>query len=299
MKRSSVTRCILDPRCGPGRAVSRLRSRCCGAASRARPAPRRRASCRSPRTAPARSRSSGSRTGSSRSMRRAVRTRPPAPDGHARDALSHEPDLILVPPAPPDREAAVEALRQAESPCSRSRRTSSTRRSRCTGRSPRRSATRSAGAPRRAGSAIRSRGSPRRSVGKRRPLVAALVSLDPLVLAGGHSFVSDLVEVAGAETTHARERGRCALPARVDEIRAARARARARRDARAARRRRAGRRARLVRAGAGRVPRGRCRSALARRRARGRDRARAARRRAARGSARLNSSAAAPARGAR
>ncbi len=57
-------------------------------------------------------------------------------------------------------------------------------------------------------------------LGKRRPLVAALVSLVPLELAGGHSFMSDLIEVAGAESlTHANEVPR--LPARVDEIRAA------------------------------------------------------------------------------
>jgi ABC-type Fe3+-hydroxamate transport system substrate-binding protein len=55
-------------------------------------------------------------------------------------------------------------------------------------------------------------------VGKRRPLVAALVSLDPLELAGGHSFVTNLVEIAGAESiTHGSEQVR--LPARVDEIR--------------------------------------------------------------------------------
>jgi hypothetical protein len=57
-------------------------------------------------------------------------------------------------------------------------------------------------------------------LGKRRPRVAPLVSLDPLELAGGHSFVSDLVEVAGAETiTHGDEVPRVA--ARVEAIRAA------------------------------------------------------------------------------
>jgi hypothetical protein len=57
-------------------------------------------------------------------------------------------------------------------------------------------------------------------LGKRRPLVAPLVSLDPLELAGGHSFVCELIEAAGAETTtHANDVPR--LPARVDEIRAA------------------------------------------------------------------------------
>jgi len=59
------------------------------------------------------------------------------------------------------------------------------------------------------------------SLGLRRPLVAVLVSLDPLVLAGGHSFESDLIEVAGAESlTHAS--GLWRVPARVDEIRARR-----------------------------------------------------------------------------
>jgi ABC-type Fe3+-hydroxamate transport system substrate-binding protein len=58
------------------------------------------------------------------------------------------------------------------------------------------------------------------NLGKRRPLVAALVSLDPPILAGGHSFVADLIEAAGAETiTHGDEVAQ--VPVRnLDEIRA-------------------------------------------------------------------------------
>jgi ABC-type Fe3+-hydroxamate transport system substrate-binding protein len=60
-----------------------------------------------------------------------------------------------------------------------------------------------------------------RSLGRRRPLVAPIVSLDPLVLAGGHSFVSDLVEAAGAETiTHGDEVAEVHAP-RLDRIQAA------------------------------------------------------------------------------
>jgi len=41
------------------------------------------------------------------------------------------------------------------------------------------------------------------ALGRHRPRVAALVSIDPLVLAGGHSLVSDLLETVGADTiTH-------------------------------------------------------------------------------------------------
>lgn len=41
------------------------------------------------------------------------------------------------------------------------------------------------------------------STGQRRPRVAVLLELDPLVIAGGHSFATDLVEIAGAENvTH-------------------------------------------------------------------------------------------------
>lgn len=41
------------------------------------------------------------------------------------------------------------------------------------------------------------------SLGQRRPRVAGVLELDPLVVAGGHSFVTDLIEIAGAESvTH-------------------------------------------------------------------------------------------------
>ena len=136
-------------------------------------------------------------------------------------------------------------------------------------------------------------------VGKRRPLVAALVSLEPLELAGGHSFVSDLVEVAGAETlTHASEaRARCprastrSAPPRPSSCswRCPRCPAPAAQAA--------------VRSWFAPVPvaflAGRCRRALARRRARGREGDPAARRRGCARLARLSSSAAARARAAR
>jgi iron complex transport system substrate-binding protein len=52
------------------------------------------------------------------------------------------------------------------------------------------------------------------SVGRRRPRVAALLSLDPLVLAGGHGFVADLIEIAGGENvTHGRDEPRVATSA--------------------------------------------------------------------------------------
>jgi iron complex transport system substrate-binding protein len=38
------------------------------------------------------------------------------------------------------------------------------------------------------------------SFGKRRPRVAAVLALEPLEIAGGHSFVTDLIEVAGGES---------------------------------------------------------------------------------------------------
>ncbi len=36
--------------------------------------------------------------------------------------------------------------------------------------------------------------------GKRRPRVAAVLALEPLVIAGGHSFASDLIQLAGGES---------------------------------------------------------------------------------------------------
>lgn len=134
-------------------------------------------------------------------------------------ASSQHPDLVLVPPGPPEREQALEALRSsgafvlevaphdfadvfqlyAEIAAA-------------------------------VGDEARGRASAQRigdplarmsasNLGKRRPVVAALISLDPLELAGGHSFVSDLIEAAGAETlTHGDEVAR--LPARMDAIRA-------------------------------------------------------------------------------
>jgi ABC-type Fe3+-hydroxamate transport system substrate-binding protein len=38
------------------------------------------------------------------------------------------------------------------------------------------------------------------SFGARRPRVAALLSLEPIVVAGGHSFATDLIELAGGES---------------------------------------------------------------------------------------------------
>ena len=52
------------------------------------------------------------------------------------------------------------------------------------------------------------------STGEARPRVAALFGLHPLVVAGGHSFVTDLVEMAGAESvTHGREEVRIPMSA--------------------------------------------------------------------------------------
>jgi iron complex transport system substrate-binding protein len=52
-----------------------------------------------------------------------------------------------------------------------------------------------------------------RSFGKRRPRVAAVLALEPLVVAGGHSFVTDLIELAGGESlTHGTEEPRLAWP---------------------------------------------------------------------------------------
>jgi iron complex transport system substrate-binding protein len=39
-----------------------------------------------------------------------------------------------------------------------------------------------------------------RSFGKQRPRVVAVLALDPLEIAGGHSFVTDLIELAGGES---------------------------------------------------------------------------------------------------
>ncbi len=145
----------------------------------------------------------------------------PLPTATLENALSHDPDLILVPPAPPDREAVVEALRrsgvavlevaphQFDEAFALYREIARALGDESLGRA----------AARRIGDPLAQIST--RSLGRRRPLVAAIVSLDPLVLAGGHSFVADLVEVAGAEvTTHASEVPR--LAAHVDEIRAAR-----------------------------------------------------------------------------
>jgi ABC-type hemin transport system substrate-binding protein len=47
--------------------------------------------------------------------------------------------------------------------------------------------------------------------GKRRPKVAAVLALDPLEVAGGHSFATDLIELAGGESaTHGTEEPRLA-----------------------------------------------------------------------------------------
>jgi hypothetical protein len=42
----------------------------------------------------------------------------------------------------------------------------------------------------------------RESLGDRRPRVAAIVELEPLTVAGDHSFVTDLIEIAGAENVN-------------------------------------------------------------------------------------------------
>jgi ABC-type Fe3+-hydroxamate transport system substrate-binding protein len=50
--------------------------------------------------------------------------------------------------------------------------------------------------------------------GFRRPRVAALVALSPLEVAGGHSFITDLIEIAGAESvTHGNDDPRVAMSA--------------------------------------------------------------------------------------
>jgi ABC-type Fe3+-hydroxamate transport system substrate-binding protein len=52
------------------------------------------------------------------------------------------------------------------------------------------------------------------SRGMFRPRVAAVVSLDPLLVAGGHSFETDLIEIAGGQSvTHPGEENRIALEA--------------------------------------------------------------------------------------
>jgi ABC-type Fe3+-hydroxamate transport system substrate-binding protein len=53
--------------------------------------------------------------------------------------------------------------------------------------------------------------------GKRRPRVAAVLALEPLEVAGGHSFVTDLIELAGGESVgHGTEQPRLAWSA--DEL---------------------------------------------------------------------------------
>jgi ABC-type Fe3+-hydroxamate transport system substrate-binding protein len=55
------------------------------------------------------------------------------------------------------------------------------------------------------------------STGEPRPRVAALIELHPLVVAGGHSFVTDLIEMAGAESvTHESEDVR--IPMSVEQL---------------------------------------------------------------------------------
>jgi ABC-type hemin transport system substrate-binding protein len=49
------------------------------------------------------------------------------------------------------------------------------------------------------------------SFGRRRPRVAAVLGVDPLEVAGGHSFLTDLIELAGGESvTHGTEEPRLA-----------------------------------------------------------------------------------------
>ena len=49
------------------------------------------------------------------------------------------------------------------------------------------------------------------SFGKRRPRVAAVLALEPFAVAGGHSFATDLIELAGGESvTHGTEEPRLA-----------------------------------------------------------------------------------------
>ena len=56
-----------------------------------------------------------------------------------------------------------------------------------------------------------------KSLGRSRPRVAPLVSVEPPVLAGGHSLVSDLLETVGADTvTHGGEESR--VPARLTDL---------------------------------------------------------------------------------
>lgn len=57
------------------------------------------------------------------------------------------------------------------------------------------------------------------SFGQPRPRIAAIASLDPLTLAGGHSFATDLVEIAGAESvTHGIDTPRVEVS--IEELRA-------------------------------------------------------------------------------
>ena len=144
----------------------------------------------------------------------------PVPTTTLNAALSYRPDLVLVPPTAPESEPTLEAIRISGAWVLEV--------------APHqfadaftlyREIARALGDEARGRTTAHRIGDPlarmsARNLGKRRPLVAALVSLDPLVLAGGHSFVSDLVETAGAETlTHGDEVAR--VPGRVDEIRTA------------------------------------------------------------------------------
>jgi len=55
------------------------------------------------------------------------------------------------------------------------------------------------------------------SFGRRRPGVAGIVGVDPLELAGGHGFVTDLIGIAGGTSvTHAGEAVR--VPAGVEDL---------------------------------------------------------------------------------
>jgi ABC-type Fe3+-hydroxamate transport system substrate-binding protein len=135
-------------------------------------------------------------------------------------AVSRHPDLVLVPPPPADRQASIEEMRAAGvrvlevAPHDLSdafelyREIAQTLGDEARGRST----------AQRIGDPLARMSA--RNLGKRRPRVAALISLDPPVLAGGHSFVTDLIEAAGAETiTHGDDVAQ--VPRRLDEIRAA------------------------------------------------------------------------------
>lgn len=125
------------------------------------------------------------------------------------DALDHRPDVVLVTPTEPDDRAGIESIRMRGPAVIEIAPHQLTEAlalyeelGLVLGDAPlgHRTANR-IGDPFAAASA--------RQLGRTRPRVAVVVDLDPLTLAGGHSFETDLVEIAGGESiTHGGEEPR-------------------------------------------------------------------------------------------